>query len=124
LTQVLSRKILNWLKNWKLKKALVAIETDDTDNTDKSYISIKNKIEEINVSLFTDEYNVARYLDAFKVKPLLVCFNLDVRNDILLYKIKDKQTKVITKDRIIFTSVQLVSYPKWWPRFHDLTYGR
>jgi hypothetical protein len=25
---------------------------------------LKNKIEEINVSLFTDEYNVARYLDA------------------------------------------------------------
>jgi hypothetical protein len=41
-----------------------------------------------------------------KVKPLLVCFNLDVRNDILLDKIKDKQTKVITeklKDRTIFT---------------------
>jgi hypothetical protein len=54
------------------------------------------------VSLFTDEYNVARYLDAFnkKVKPLLVCFNLDVRNDILLdiIKIKDKQTKVITEN--------------------------
>jgi hypothetical protein len=66
-----------------LKRHLVAI--DNTDNTE-SYISIKKKIEEINVSLFTDEYNVARYLDAFnkKVKPLLVCFNLDVRNDILL----------------------------------------
>jgi hypothetical protein len=40
---------------------------------------------------FTDEYNVARYLDAFnkKVKPLLVCFNLDVRNDILLDIIKN-----------------------------------
>jgi hypothetical protein len=39
---------------------------------------------------FTDEYNVARYLDAFnkKVKPLLVC-NLDVRNDILLDIIKN-----------------------------------
>jgi hypothetical protein len=51
--------------------------------------------------LFTDEYNVARYLDAFnkKVKPLLVCFNEDVRATILLdiIKIKDKETKKVTE---------------------------
>ena len=34
----------------------------------------------------TGEYNVARYVDAFnkKVKPLLLCFNSEIRDDILI----------------------------------------
>jgi hypothetical protein len=67
-------------------------------------------MEEIDTQLFTDEYNVARYLDAFnkKVKPLLVCFDPEIRSNILLdiVKVKDKDTKKVTeklKERQIFT---------------------
>jgi hypothetical protein len=49
-------------------------------------------------------------LDAFnkKIRPLLVCFNLEVRNNVILdiVKVKDKTTKKITeklKDRTVFT---------------------
>jgi DNA polymerase elongation subunit (family B) len=92
-----------------LKKALVTIESDDTD----AYSSIEARIEEINNNLFIDDYNVARYLDAFnkKVKPLLVCFTPEIRNNILLdiEKIKDKVTKKVTeklKERVIFTKAE------------------
>lgn len=89
-----------------LKKALNAVE----DRLGKDAIDFETRIEELNAGLFTDEYNVARYLDAFnkKVKPLLVCFNPEIRDKITLdiVKIKDKATKTTTeklKDRIIFT---------------------
>ena len=89
-----------------LKKALLKLE----DESDQNHIDIKTRIEEINSSLYTDEYNVARYLDAFnkKVKPLLVCFHPDIRSKILLdiIKVKDKETKTTTeklKERVIFT---------------------
>ena len=89
-----------------LKKALPNLDENDV-NTRKEF---EERIEEINTELYTDEYNVARYLDAFnkKIKPLLVCFNLEVRNNVLLdiVKTKDKQTKKVTeslKDRKIFT---------------------
>jgi DNA polymerase elongation subunit (family B) len=87
-----------------LKKGLESVENEE----DK--ISIQTRIDEINQTLFTDDYNVARYLEAFnkKVKPLLVCFNPEIRNNILLdiVKIKDKATKTTTeklKERVIFT---------------------
>jgi hypothetical protein len=90
-----------------LKKALIKVnEENDIENRDK----IESRIEQINSELYTDEYNVAKYLDAFnkKVKPLLVCFHLDIRSKILLdiVKNKDKVSKKVTeklKDRIIFT---------------------
>ena len=91
-----------------LKKALIVIS--EGGETDMDTQTIDTRIMEIEGSLVTDEYNVARYLENFnkKVKPLLVCFNEEVRNNILLsiIKTKDKQTKVITeslKERIIFT---------------------
>ena len=87
-----------------LKKGLENIENEE----DK--ISIQARIDEINQTLFTDDYNVARYLEAFnkKVKPLLVCFSPEIRDNILLsiVKIKDKATKTTTeklKERVIFT---------------------
>lgn len=48
----------------------------------------------------TGEYNVARYVDAFnkKVKPLLLCFNSEIRDDILITSPIDRQ---------YFTSKQL-----------------
>lgn len=92
-----------------LKKALATMESEE-DYDANAYSDIKNRIETIDTQLFTDEYNVARYLDAFnkKVKPLLVCFNPEIRNNILLdiVKVKDKETKKITeklKDRSVFT---------------------
>jgi len=73
------------------------------------------RINDINNQLYTDEYNVSRYLDAFnkKVKPLLVCFNPDIRSKILLdiVKTKDKVTKKVTeklKDRSVFTHSECV----------------
>ena len=92
-----------------LKKAIIAMESEDNMDMD-AFTSTGERIEQINSELYTDEYNVARYLDAFnkKIKPLLVCFNLDVRNSVILdiVKVKDKTTKKITeklKDRTVFT---------------------
>jgi DNA polymerase elongation subunit (family B) len=89
-----------------LKKALYTIDRSDTETIS----SMESRIEELNSSLLTDEYNVPRYLDAFnkKVKPLLVCFNPEIRDKILLtiIKDKDKETKKITeklKERAVFT---------------------
>jgi hypothetical protein len=61
--------------------------------------------------LIKDEYNVAKYLDAFnkKVKPLLVCFDIDIRKKILLNIKKDKVTKLEKLDaRPVFTEAQCV----------------
>jgi DNA polymerase elongation subunit (family B) len=78
-----------------LKKALSVVE----EGTDTQ--SIDARIMEIEGSLQLSEYNVARYLENFnkKVKPLLVCFNEEVRNNILLGidKTKDKKTKIVTE---------------------------
>ena len=88
-----------------LKKSLTVLGEDN-----ENVVSIKTRMDEINNSLYTDEYNVARYLEAFnkKVKPLLVCFNPEIRDKILLdiVKTKDKTTKLTTeklKQRTIFT---------------------
>jgi DNA polymerase elongation subunit (family B) len=52
------------------------------------------------------EYNVAKYIDSLnkRITPLLVCFNRDIRDNILINIIKDKKTKqLILKERSIFT---------------------
>ena len=96
-----------------LKKSLLVMQ-ENNELDDESKTSINNRINEIENSLYTDEYNVARYLDAFnkKVRPLLVCFTPEARANILLdiVKLKDKTTKKITeklKDRRIFTHAEL-----------------
>jgi hypothetical protein len=88
-----------------LNKALAQLEDDP-----ESQESLQARIDEINSLLFTDEYNVGKYLESFnkKVKPLLVCFSPDIRDRILLniVKDKDKTTKVVTEklqERLIFT---------------------
>lgn len=90
-----------------LKKALTVVE----EGTDTQ--SIDARIMEIEGALQLSEYNVARYLENFnkKVKPLLVCFSEDVRNNILLGidKVKDKKTKVVTEtlqEKKIFTKAE------------------
>ena len=52
----------------------------------------------------TGEYNVGRYLDAFnkRVKPLLVCFDPSVRDDILVTTPLDR--KYFTKQELELTS--------------------
>lgn len=91
-----------------LKKAIEKVTEEGGDVTE-----FKNRIAELEETLFTDEYNVARYLEAFnkKVKPLLVCFSTDIRDQILLsiVKVKDKETKKtfeVLKERSIFTPSQ------------------
>jgi len=87
------------------KKALLVIE----DKNSKEYTDIEVRINELNSNLYTDEYNVSKYLDSFnkKIKPLLVCFHPDIRKKIILdiVKVKDKVDKTVTeklKERIIF----------------------
>ena len=95
-----------------LKKSLVAMESEEELDMN-AFASIGERILDIENSLSTDEYNVARYLDNFnkKVRPLLVCFDKDIRDRILLdiVKVKDKETKKVTeklKDRVIFTKAE------------------
>ena len=94
-----------------LKASLIKLDEDGEGELGRD--EIERRIEFIDNELFTDEYNVSRYLDAFnkKVRPLLVCFHPDIRSQILLdiVKVKDKVTKKITeslKDRAIFTHAQ------------------
>lgn len=91
-----------------LKKAIASLEEGDSNITD-----MEERISQIEEELFTDEYNVARYLEAFnkKVRPLLVCFDTEIRSNILLdiVKVKDKETKKTyekLKDRMVFTKSQ------------------
>lgn len=95
-----------------LKKSVIALRAEE--NVDEENIAtIEARIEAITEELFTDEYNVARYLDAFnkKVKPLLVCFNPEIRDKILLdiVKVKDETTKKKVerlKERVMFTKAE------------------
>jgi hypothetical protein len=91
-----------------LKKAIDKVREEGGDISE--FTSRINVLEE---TLFTDEYNVARYLEAFnkKVKPLLVCFDPEVRDKVLLniVKFKDKETKKtfeVLKEKTIFTKSQ------------------
>jgi len=57
----------------------------------------------------TDEYNVAKYLDAFnkRIKPLLVCFDPEIRSEIIIDVKKDKKTKLMKlQERSVFTKKQ------------------
>jgi len=102
-------------KDFEKIKELEMIKKASINLDDEVLIKeFNDRITQIDAELYTDEYNVSRYLDAFnkKVKPLLVCFNLDVRNNILLDIIKskkDKVTKKVTerlKDRRAFTKAE------------------
>ena len=61
---------------------------------------------ENNPDYTTDEYNVAKYLDSFnkRIKPLLVCFSPEIRNEIIIDVYKDKKTKLLKlNERNAFT---------------------
>ena len=64
---------------------------------------------EKNPDYTTDEYNVAKYLDAFntRIKPLLVCFDPEIRENIIVNVYKDKKTKVLKlEEKNVFTKSQ------------------
>ncbi len=88
-----------------LRKILADVNVDETEKISE----LEAKIAELEGGLLTDEYNVAKYLDAFnkKVKPLLVCFNPEVRGKILLTITKEKKTKLEKlSEKFIFTEEQ------------------
>ena len=61
---------------------------------------------ESNPDLTNDEYNVAKYLNAFnkRIKPLLVCFDTEIRDKIIIDVFKDKKTKVLKlEERSVFS---------------------
>jgi len=62
-----------------------------------------------NPDYITTDYNVPKYLDAFnkRIKPLLVCFSPEIRDNIIIDVVKDKKTKLIKlQERSVFTESQ------------------
>ena len=95
---------LEMVKEIETYRKIIAAETDAEKIT-----QLEADIVEIEANLLRDEYNVAKYLEAFnkKVKPLLVCFNTDIRSKILLTIKKDKKTKLEKlEERQVFTETQ------------------
>lgn len=88
-----------------LQKMLAACDPSDNERIEE----LNAKIQEMESSLLTDEYNVAKYLEAFnkKVKPLLVCFKPEIRGKILRQIKKDKKTKLEKlTEKYVFTEQQ------------------
>lgn len=87
-----------------LKKIL-----EGEDISEALSIETKNRIEEIELSLATDEYNVAKYIFNFnkKIEPLLVCFGREIRGKILIKTFREKKTKIFKlQPRSVFTRQQ------------------
>jgi len=62
-----------------------------------------------NPDLINTEYNVPKYLSAFnaRIKPLLVCFSPEIRDNVIIDIIKDRKTKLTRlKERSVFTEKQ------------------
>lgn len=88
-----------------LQKMIASCDPSETEKIDELYTKISN----LESELLTDEYNVAKYLDAFnkKVRPLLVCFEPEIRGKILREIKKDKVTKLDKlTEKYIFTEQQ------------------
>ena len=95
---------LEMVKEIETLRKMIANETD----TDK-ISELEVQIVDMESQLLRDEYNVAKYLESFnkKVKPLLVCFNSEIRSKILRTIKKDRKTKLEKLDeRQLFTEVQ------------------
>jgi len=100
---------MEMIKEIEVLKKILSTETDA-----EKIENIEAEIANIESQLHKGTYNVAKYLEAFnkKVKPLLVCFNPNVRSKILLTIKKDKKTKLESlTERSYFTEIdsQLVS---------------
>jgi hypothetical protein len=64
---------------------------------------------ESNPDLLVEDYNVAKYLEALnkRIESLLVCFDTDIRDRILIGLEKDKKTKVNKlQQRSVFTELE------------------
>ena len=95
---------LEMVKEIETLRKMIANETD----TDK-ISELEVQIVDMESQLLRDEYNVAKYLESFnkKVKPLLVCFNSEIRSKILRTIKKDRKTKLEKLDeRQLFTELQ------------------
>jgi hypothetical protein len=90
------------------------IKTTKDKKTGKQTVDLRCKLIpskqlENNPDLTTDEYNVARYLEAFnkRISKLLVCFNPEIRDQIKINVKKDKKTKeLFLEERPYFTHKQ------------------
>lgn len=64
---------------------------------------------DLDPNLINTEYNVPKYLDAFnkRIKPLLVCFDPEIRSKVIINVIKDRKTKLLKlEERSVFTEKQ------------------
>jgi DNA polymerase elongation subunit (family B) len=64
---------------------------------------------ESNPDMLMEDYNVAKYLEALnsRIEPLLVCFDPEIRNKILISLEKDKKTKLMKlQQRSVFTELE------------------
>ena len=64
---------------------------------------------DLDPNLINTEYNVPKYLDAFnkRIKPLLVCFDPEIRSKVIVNVIKDRKTKLLKlEERSVFTEKQ------------------
>jgi len=100
--------------NTGTKKSHGDIKTIKNKETGKSEIEmhcmlIPNDQIENDPELTTNQYNVSRYLDKFnkRIKPLLVVFHPEIRDNILIEIKTDKKSKVSAlEDRSVFTKKQ------------------
>jgi DNA polymerase elongation subunit (family B) len=87
----------------------VSVKTDKSTGKRTVEINCKYIAEsmlEDNPDLTTEEYNVSRYITALnkKVEPLLVCFDREIRDGIIIETVKDRKLKdYVLKNRNSFT---------------------
>jgi len=89
-------------------KAVKNKETGTTELQFNCQLIPQEQIEQ-NPDLLMEDYNVAKYLEAFnsRIAPLLVCFSPEIRDKILIGVEKDKKTKLIKlKQRSVFTEME------------------
>ena len=100
--------------NTGTSKSHADIKNVKDKKTGASHIQFNSKLipQELidsNPNLINTEYNVPKYLSAFnaRIKPLLVCFSPEIRNNIIIDIIKDTKTKLTRlKERSVFTEKQ------------------
>lgn len=71
--------------------------------------NIPESLLESDPNLTTENYNAAKYINNLnkKVAPLLVCFDKEIRDSILIKTVRDRRLKeYVLKDRTIFTESQ------------------
>jgi len=85
-----------------------AVKNKETGSVEVQFncVLIPQEQIETNPNLLMEDYNVAKYLEALntRIEPLLVCFDPEIRNKILISVEKDKKTKLMKlQQRSVFT---------------------